>query len=75
MISIAQWCITLEKCTGLQIPWRLLKDKLVTIDPETKMVQYQTTFDIKGTKLNVSRILWYMSTIFIKFWLLERTRC
>ncbi|XP_066252795.1 serine/threonine-protein phosphatase rdgC [Euwallacea similis] len=51
-ISLTQWCITLEKCTGLQIPWRLLKEKLVTIDPESKMVQYQTTFDIKGTRLN-----------------------
>lgn len=67
MISIAQWCITLEKCTGLQIPWRLLKDKLVTIDPETKMVHYQTTFDIKGTRLNVSITFLYMSTKFNNF--------
>ncbi|XP_050299789.1 serine/threonine-protein phosphatase rdgC [Anthonomus grandis grandis] len=53
LITVTQWCITLEKCTGLQIPWRLLKEKLVSIDPESKMVQYQTTFDnIKSSKLN-----------------------
>ncbi|XP_060530879.1 serine/threonine-protein phosphatase rdgC isoform X2 [Cylas formicarius] len=52
MISIAQWCIGLENVTGLQIPWRLLKEKLVTIDPETNMVKYQTTFDIKSETLN-----------------------
>lgn len=53
-ITVTQWCITLEKCTGLQIPWRLLKDKLVTIDSETKLVQYQTTFvDVKSARLNV----------------------
>uniref|UniRef100_A0AAR5PRS6 Serine/threonine-protein phosphatase n=1 Tax=Dendroctonus ponderosae TaxID=77166 RepID=A0AAR5PRS6_DENPD len=52
-ITVTQWCITLEKCTGLQIPWRLLKDKLVTIDPDTKLVQYQTTFvDVKSARLN-----------------------
>ncbi|XP_030767098.1 serine/threonine-protein phosphatase rdgC [Sitophilus oryzae] len=52
LISVTQWCLTLERCTGLQIPWRLLKEKLVTIHPETKMVQYQTTFDIKSARLN-----------------------
>ncbi|CAH2000900.1 unnamed protein product [Acanthoscelides obtectus] len=30
----------------------MLKDKLVTIDPETNKVKYQTTFEIKSDKLN-----------------------
>ncbi|VEN56607.1 unnamed protein product, partial [Callosobruchus maculatus] len=49
-ISVTEWCVALEKATGLQIPWRMLKDKLVTIDPETNKVKYQTTFDIKSDK-------------------------
>ncbi|KAJ8956154.1 hypothetical protein NQ318_020704 [Aromia moschata] len=55
-ISITEWCVALEKATGLCIPWRMLKDKLVTIDPETNRVKYQTTFDIKSDKLNVGII-------------------
>ncbi|KAJ8922782.1 hypothetical protein NQ315_007817 [Exocentrus adspersus] len=51
-ISITEWCVALEQATGLQIPWRMLKDKLVSIDPETNKVKYQTTFDIKSDKLN-----------------------
>ncbi|KAJ8978308.1 hypothetical protein NQ317_008180 [Molorchus minor] len=51
-ISITEWCVALEQATGLQIPWRMLKDKLVTIDSETNRVKYQTTFDIKSDKLN-----------------------
>nr|CAH7716447.1 unnamed protein product [Callosobruchus chinensis] len=51
-ISVTEWCVALERATGLQIPWRMLKDKLVTIDPETNKVKYLTTFDIKSDKLN-----------------------
>ncbi|XP_057659021.1 serine/threonine-protein phosphatase rdgC isoform X1 [Diorhabda carinulata] len=51
-ISITQWCVALENITGLQLPWRMLKDKLVTVDPETNKVKYQTTFDVKNEKLN-----------------------
>ncbi|CAH1104062.1 unnamed protein product [Psylliodes chrysocephalus] len=50
-ISITQWCVALENATGLQLPWRMLKDKLVTIDSNNK-VKYQTTFDVKNEKLN-----------------------
>ncbi|XP_023013266.2 retinal degeneration C isoform X1 [Leptinotarsa decemlineata] len=51
-ISITQWCVALQEATGLQLPWRMLKDKLVTIDPDTNLVKYQTTFDVKSEKLN-----------------------
>ncbi|CAG9819498.1 unnamed protein product [Phaedon cochleariae] len=53
LISIMQWCVALQEATGLQLPWRMLKDKLVSIDPETNKVKYQTTFDVsKSEKLN-----------------------
>ncbi|CAG9859784.1 unnamed protein product [Phyllotreta striolata] len=51
-ISITQWCAALENATGLQLPWRMLKDKLVSVDPDTNKVKYQTTFDVKNEKLN-----------------------
>lgn len=44
----------MEKGTGLQIPWRLLKDKLVSVDPETKNIKYETTFEIKNDEHSVS---------------------
>lgn len=44
----------MEEGTGLQIPWRLLKEKLVTVDIETNKIKYQTTFDVDNEELNVS---------------------
>ncbi|XP_050498182.1 serine/threonine-protein phosphatase rdgC isoform X2 [Diabrotica virgifera virgifera] len=52
LISITQWCVALEEITGLQLPWRMLKDKLVAVDADTNKVKYQTTFDVKNEKLN-----------------------
>ncbi|XP_018320018.1 serine/threonine-protein phosphatase rdgC [Agrilus planipennis] len=44
-ISLSEWCSSLEAATGLGLPWRMLKDKLVVTDPERNKVQYETTFD------------------------------
>lgn len=35
----------METSTGLNLPWRLLKDKLVTLDSKNQLVKYSTTFD------------------------------
>ncbi|KAK4887062.1 hypothetical protein RN001_003333 [Aquatica leii] len=51
-IPLSEWCRALEAATELSLPWRMLKDKLVTVDSETQMVKYSTTFD----KINDSDI-------------------
>lgn len=35
----------MEASTGLGLPWRMLRDKLVTLDAETQLVDYATTFN------------------------------
>lgn len=44
----------MEAGTNLQIPWRLLKDKLVLLDQDTGKAKYLSTFDIKANNVNVS---------------------
>lgn len=45
----------MEKATGLGLPWRMLKEKLVTVDPESQQVTYASTFEnISSHKINVS---------------------
>lgn len=36
----------MEETTHLGLPWRMLKDKLVRTDPETRCVRYMDTFDL-----------------------------
>lgn len=45
-ISISDWCQAMEETTHLGLPWRMLKDKLVRTDPETRRVRYMDTFDL-----------------------------
>lgn len=35
----------MEEITHLGLPWRMLKDKLVRTDPDTRRVRYMDTFD------------------------------
>ncbi|XP_069691872.1 serine/threonine-protein phosphatase rdgC [Periplaneta americana] len=44
LISLTNWCTAMEEQTRLGIPWRMLREKLVMLDPETGNVEYQTTF-------------------------------
>lgn len=44
-IPVSEWCRSMEAATGLGLPWRMLRDKLVTLDPDTQLVKYSTTFD------------------------------
>lgn len=42
----------METSTGLSIPWRMLREKLVATDPETRKAIYATTFqdEVPGPK-------------------------
>ncbi|XP_072941598.1 serine/threonine-protein phosphatase rdgC [Epargyreus clarus] len=49
-ISVSDWCFAMEETTHLGLPWRMLKDKLVRTDPETRRVRYMDTFDLSTNK-------------------------
>ncbi|EFA01582.2 serine/threonine-protein phosphatase rdgC [Tribolium castaneum] len=52
-VTLSEWCKCMEKATGLGLPWRMLKEKLVTVDPETQKVNYSSTFEnISSSKIN-----------------------
>lgn len=53
-ISVSDWCYAMEETTHLGLPWRMLKDKLVRTDPETRLVRYMDTFELNA---NVSLIV------------------
>jgi hypothetical protein len=44
MISLSEWCTAMEEQTRLGIPWRMLREKLVTLDPSSGKVEYHSTF-------------------------------
>ncbi|XP_021924333.1 serine/threonine-protein phosphatase rdgC isoform X1 [Zootermopsis nevadensis] len=44
LISLSEWCAAMEDQTRLGIPWRMLREKLVTLDPSTGKVEYHSTF-------------------------------
>nr|XP_018916539.1 PREDICTED: serine/threonine-protein phosphatase rdgC [Bemisia tabaci] len=45
LITVADWCRAMDNTTGLNLPWRLLRDKLVTLDPKgSGKVNYKSTF-------------------------------
>ncbi|XP_067004767.2 serine/threonine-protein phosphatase rdgC [Anabrus simplex] len=43
-ITVSEWCTAMQTRTGLGLPWRMLREKLVNVDPETGRVDYMTTF-------------------------------
>ncbi|KAG8240740.1 protein phosphatase, EF-hand calcium binding domain [Homalodisca vitripennis] len=52
LISVTDWCTVMEARTGLSLPWRMLKEKLVSVDSAgSGKVRYMTTFqDIDHSK-------------------------
>ncbi|XP_041972706.1 serine/threonine-protein phosphatase rdgC [Aricia agestis] len=50
-ISISDWCYAMEDTTHLGLPWRMLKDKLVRTDMDTRRVRYMDTFDFSANKI------------------------
>lgn len=45
----------MEDATALGLPWRMLREKLVTLDSETSKVNYESTFQVQDIP-NVSQI-------------------
>lgn len=56
-ISITDWCNVMEETTHLGLPWRMLKDKLVRTDIDTRRVRYMDTFDLNVNVRIQNRIL------------------
>ncbi|OWR46920.1 phosphatase-7 [Danaus plexippus plexippus] len=50
-ITISDWCYAMEETTHLGLPWRMLKDKLVRTDPDTRRVRYMDTFELLANKI------------------------
>ncbi|XP_054267756.1 serine/threonine-protein phosphatase rdgC-like [Macrosteles quadrilineatus] len=45
LVTVSEWCSAMEETTGLSLPWRMLKEKLVLMDPAgSGKVRYMTTF-------------------------------
>lgn len=50
-ITISEWCDTMESATGLTLPWRMLRPKLVTqLASDPSRVRYITTFQENSVK-------------------------
>ncbi|XP_046395788.1 serine/threonine-protein phosphatase rdgC [Ischnura elegans] len=47
-IPVSSWCSALEKKTGLSVPWRMLRDRLASIDYASGFVEYNSTFREDG---------------------------
>lgn len=54
-ILVSEWCRCMEAATGLGLPWRMLRDKLVAVDADTQLVKYSTTFDKLSDNTNSVR--------------------
>lgn len=75
-IKVSEWCTALETSTGLNLPWRLLRDKLVILDTKNQLVKYLTTFDkINDYNINVSILINKNSERFCIFWISVRPMC
>ncbi|XP_063223975.1 serine/threonine-protein phosphatase rdgC [Bacillus rossius redtenbacheri] len=58
-ITVTEWCSAMESRTGLTIPWRMLREKLVSQDPVSKNVEYMTTFQehLPGKKASEATVV------------------
>lgn len=54
VITVSQWCDSMQLVTGLSLPWRMLRGKLATLEPESGFVQYMSTFQENLNKKEVS---------------------
>lgn len=55
-ITLSEWCQTMEDTTHLGLPWRMLKDKLVYTDPETRKIRYMDTFELSSNVRNFFQV-------------------
>lgn len=59
LVSVSEWCAAMERHTGLSLPWRMLKERLVLADPAgSGKLRYITTFqDLDISKKEVNHIV------------------
>lgn len=55
LISLNEWCITIEKATELKLPWRLLRPRVAELDLPTGLVKYHSTFTTDTTSTQVRK--------------------
>ncbi|XP_044729651.1 serine/threonine-protein phosphatase rdgC [Chrysoperla carnea] len=48
LITVGEWCKCMENATALGLPWRMLRDKLVSMDSESGKVIYDSTFQVQN---------------------------
>lgn len=53
-ISVGDWVEVMERESHLNLPWRVLKDKLVTLHPTNGQVDYHSTFSDDGFKKDLT---------------------
>ncbi|XP_071524819.1 serine/threonine-protein phosphatase with EF-hands pef-1-like [Panulirus ornatus] len=80
-ISVGDWVEVMERESHLNLPWRVLKDKLVTLHPTTGQVDYQSTFsdddfksdlNIKGGPTVVEALYRHKSSLETIFRLIDK---
>ncbi|KAK7072460.1 phosphoprotein phosphatase activity protein [Halocaridina rubra] len=53
-ISVCDWVEVMEKDCHLNLPWRVLREKLVSLQPGTGLVDYNSTFSEEALKVDLA---------------------
>ncbi|XP_063585742.1 serine/threonine-protein phosphatase with EF-hands 2-like [Penaeus indicus] len=53
-ITVSDWVEVMERESHLNLPWRVLREKIVTLHPITDMVDYRSTFSEETFKKNLA---------------------
>ncbi|XP_037776292.1 serine/threonine-protein phosphatase with EF-hands pef-1-like [Penaeus monodon] len=53
-ITVSDWVEVMERESHLNLPWRVLREKIVTLHPITDMVDYKSTFSEETFKKNLA---------------------
>lgn len=67
-ITVSEWCQAMEETTHLGLPWRMLKDKLVHTDPETRKVRYMDTFELSSNVRNFFLVIFSWRNFSLTAW-------
>ena len=45
LIKVSEWCEVMSDTLNMDLPWRSLRPHIVTLDEETGLVEYYSTFE------------------------------